>query len=387
MDNQIKASILVVDDTPENLQLLIGLLQQQDYKVHAAPNGLRAIASVHLNPPDLILLDVKMPEMDGYEVCRRLKADERTQDIPILFISALDELADKIKGFQVGGVDYIIKPFQAEEVLARVETHLALRSLQKGMQAELAWRKQAEEELRALNQQLTAANVSKDTFFSIIAHDLRSPFTGLLGLTEALLEDFDRYEKEKLKALLSRLHESSRQVYTLLNNLLEWSRLERGIIEYHPTILALSPVIEQDLRLVAAAAEQKTLTLSHLVQADIMVYADAQMVQTVIRNLLSNAIKFTEPGGTIQISAKPYAQTVELVVSDTGIGMSQDVMDALFRIDVKSSRPGTAGEKGTGLGLILCQEFVKKNGGTIRVESQSGHGSRFIICLPRQAHH
>jgi len=400
-----EASILVVDDTLDNLRLLASLLSERGYIVRPAASGSQALRAVQEELPDLILLDVKMPEMDGYEVCKRLKADERTRDIPVIFISALGEIQNKIKGFEVGGIDYITKPFQAEEVLARVHTHVTLRRLQQHLkekntqlQQEIGRREQAEEELRVLNdhleetnqrlqrtnQQLQEANASKDKFFSIIAHDLRSPFTSLLGLTEVIIEDIEDFSKDQIKAKLQNLHKTSEKVYVLLNNLLTWSRLQRGVMACEPQKLPLEEIAERNVRLFTSNAEQKQITLSNLVSKGTIAYADYKMVDTIIRNLCSNALKFTDAGGIIEALTRSQRDYIEIVISDTGIGMSQQCIDNLFRIDAKSTRTGTGGEVGTGLGLILCKELVEKNGGTIRVESEIGKGSRFIVSLPRK---
>jgi len=391
-----EVSILIVDDKPDNLRLLAGLLSKQDYIVRPAASGFQALTAVTEELPDVILLDVNMPEMDGYEVCKHLKADERTRDIPVIFVSALGEIRNKVKGFQVGGVDYITKPFQAEEVLARVHTHVALRRLQQNLEdknthleQEIVRREQAEEELRVLNdhlqettQQLQEANASKDTFFSIIAHDLRDPLTGLIRLTEALVQDLEHNGQDRFRTLVSRLHKDSTTVYALLMNLLEWSRLQRGLMEYEPETIPLATIVGLDMDLLRAHAEHKQITLKNQISDGTTVYADLKMIDTVIRNLLSNAVKFTESGGTIEVSAQPQENTVEISISDTGIGMDQTCLDNLFRIDAKCSRRGAADEKGTGLGLILCKEFVEKNGGTIQVESEVNKGSRFIVSLP-----
>lgn len=200
-----------------------------------APGGLLVLRSLQNDLPDLILLDIKMPEMDGFAGCARLKADERTRDIPVIFISALGEEQDKGRGFEAGGVDYVTKPFHAGEVLARVETHLKMRRLQQCLEAEVTRRTQAEEELRVLNdrlvetnQQLQTVNASKDTFFSIIAHDLRNPFMTLPGLSEAMIENLEHYPLDKLTHFLRLIHTSAENTYALLTNLLTWSRLERG---------------------------------------------------------------------------------------------------------------------------------------------------------------
>ena len=389
-------SILIVDDTPNNLRLLAGILAEHGYIVRPTISGSRALTAIQAELPDLVLLDIKMPDMDGYAVCKQLKADERTHDIPVIFISALDDVQDKVKGFALGGVDYITKPFQAQEVLARVRMHLTLRSLQirledqnSQLQQEISSRRQAEEELQTVNQQLkktnqelVETNASKDTFFSIIAHDLKAPFTGLIGLTEALVEDIEYYNQDKLTHILQQLHLSAKQTYTLLTNLLTWSRLERGLIDCKPEDVLLANVVDPVVFVLASNAQQKQVTVTNSVETEISVYADFRMIDTVLRNLLSNALKFTEMGGEIGVSAESYDDYVEIAVTDTGIGMSQEKIDILFRIDKKTSTPGTAGEEGTGLGLILCKELVEKNGGTIWVKSAVGKGTTVFFTLP-----
>jgi signal transduction histidine kinase len=390
------ANILIADDTPENLHLLFGMLTGENYRIRLVPSGLRALSAVQAEIPDLILLDIKMPDLDGYEVCERLKADERIRDIPVIFISALNGAFDKVKAFSAGGVDYITKPFQVEEVLARVETHLMLRNQQKHLeekntqlQQEITRRKQAEEELQGLNQQLQETNqqlqeaiASKDKFFSIIAHDLRDPFNSLFVLTEVIVEDIDHYSKDQIKVKLQNLHKTSEKVYALLNNLLTWSQLQRGVMTCEPQQFPLEEIAARNVRLFTTNAEQKQITLRNLVSKETLAYADYTMVDTIMRNLLSNALKFTDAGGTIEVTAQQDENIAEVAVTDTGIGMNQENIEKLFRIDVKCSRRGTNDEEGTGLGLILCKELVEKNDGKIGIESEVGKGTTFVFTLP-----
>ena len=251
-------------------------------------------------------------------------------------------------------------------------------------------RKQAEEELRLLNQQLREANqdlqeanASKDAFFSILAHDLRNPFMVLLGLTEVLHEEFERYPKAQLQETLQRLHGSSRSIYALLTNLLEWSQLERGLLTLEPSTFAAADIVLRNICLFAAQARRKQIQMKHQLPKAMVIYADFKMIDTVIRNLLSNALKFTGSGGVVEISGRTGARDVELVIADTGVGMNADMLSKLFRIDQKTSRQGTDGEKGTGLGLILCKELVEKNGGVLQVESVEGEGTTCRLRLPR----
>jgi signal transduction histidine kinase len=330
-----------------------------------------------------VLLDIMMPDMDGYQVCDALKADERTREIPIIFISALDAVADKVKGFEKGAVDFVTKPFQAQEVLARVRTHLILRGLQRRLQAKNARLKQEIVQRTRAEAELREANASKDKFFSIIAHDLRSPFNVLISLTEVLFKDFDQYSPEFLKKNVERVHTSSKQLYSLLTNLLEWSRLERGVLVCEPARLLLSELTDLVIHLLLETAEQKQITIRNRIPQGTYGYADLNMVKTILRNLLSNALKFTENGGSIEVTSQMLADgVVEIAVTDTGVGIAPEKHADLFRIDVKTSRPGTAGEKGTGLGLVLCKDLIEKNGGSIWIESEEGKGSAFRFTLP-----
>ncbi len=393
-----KATILLVDDNPTNLKILLDHLNASSYKLLISPNGEQALQQVEYAKPDLILLDVMMPGMDGFETCQKLKDREDTRDIPVIFMTALSDTVDKVKGFDVGGVDYITKPLQVEEVLARVDTHLSLRRLQRNLEEknaqleeEITRRKEAEEKQRMLNEQLEVtnqelqeANASKDKFFSIIAHDLRSPFNWLIGLTQVILENIEHYSKEDIQKIIGQLHASTKKVYDLLTNLLAWSRLQRGLMDHHPDAMSLDEVAEHNVQLFSSGAEQKQISLRHTVPQDTLIYADRNMVDTVIRNLISNAMKFTEAEGTIEVTARQRDDgMIEVAVADTGRGMSEENQAKLFRIDVKYISVGTAGEKGSGLGLLLCKELVETNGGDLWVESEEGTGTTFRFTLPQ----
>ena len=384
-----KGKILIVDDTPDNLRLLMSVLTERGYDVRPASNGSLALKMVQATLPDLILLDIKMPGMDGYNVCSQLKADKRTYDIPVIFISALTEVMDKVKGFSLGGVDYITKPFQAEEVLARVETHVTLRKLQKRLQEkntqlqqEIVKREQAEEGLRSLNQRLEEVNASKDVFLSIVAHDLRNPLGALRELPGLILENIDLYSKDDIVKMTTIQKDAAENLWALLENLLTWSRVQRGVIKYNPQPTNIAEIVSRNVNLLLPGAERKQIALETSLPNELWGYADYHMTDAVIRNLLSNALKFTNIYGTVNVSAVQKEECVEVSVSDTGIGIKEEYLSKLFRIDVKYKREGTAHEPGTGLGLILCKEFVKKHGGEIWVESEAGKGTTFRFTLP-----
>ena len=373
-----KPTILVVDDNPTNLQVLLESLKRTGFKILVARTGENAIQQAEYGKPDLILLDVMMPGIDGFETCRRFKTLDAFKEIPIIFMTALTDTTDKLKGFQAGGVDYVTKPLQHEEVLARVVTHLTIRRLQQ----------QSREQHLALQEQhaqLQALNASKDKFFSIISHDLRSPLSSVLVGLRLLTDPESRVSESEKEEILHDSRRTVEQLYSLLDNLLVWSRLQRGLMEYAPKQIDLQPLFERNATLFAANAEQKQIAIRQTVTAPIFAFADSQMIDTVIRNLISNALKFTEARGAITLSACQNDQNVEITVADTGIGMDAEAVAKLFRLDVRYNQLGTAGEKGTGLGLNVCKEFAEKNGGSIAVESLIGAGTTFRVTLPKSS--
>lgn len=368
--------ILIVDDNPENLDTLFQYFEHSKFKTLAAQDGYAALQQVEYTRPDLILLDILMPGIDGFETCRRLKNNPSTQDIPVIFLTALSETEEKVTGFDVGGVDYITKPFQYEEVLARVNAHVTIRRQQQQLHVQTT-------ALQEMNTQLEALNASKDKFFSIIAHDLKSPFAGLLVVANLIKENIERWDKDKILHFADQLQESVDTLYAFIENLLTWARFQQGMMEYHPRHVNLQYIVARNVALLIQNAQQKQITLNNSVQEPIQVSIDEHMIDAVIRNLVSNAIKFTYPGGTIEISAAGDKNKVTLAVSDTGVGMTEKIMTNLFQIDAKTRQVGTKGEQGTGLGLILCKEFIDRHGGNIQVESEVGRGSTVKVTLPR----
>ncbi len=355
------SNILIVDDIPANLKVLGDILKNNGYKVRPVPNGALALQVAEKEQPDLILLDIMMPDMDGYEVCRRLKIKEGLKEIPVIFISALNETNDIVKALNTGGVDYINKPFQAEEVLARVKTHLTI-SLQR--------------------LELQKLNSDKDRFMSILAHDLKGPFNIIFGYLELLLRNLRKYDIDRIEKQLGYIDKSARNTYSLLDELLMWVRSQSGMLPFEPKELDFNELCNETIEILAPSALNKNISINNLLNEAFPIDADANMIKTVIRNLVSNALKFTQSGGRIDIFADRADDHVTITVSDTGIGMSPDITSKLFDITQKYSTEGTAHETGTGLGLKLCKEFVEKHEGEIWVESEVEKGSVFYVSLP-----
>lgn len=365
-----KKNVYIVDDVQENLQVIGNILKQNNINISVARNGEQALNGIKKKLPDLVLLDISMPGMDGYEVCKKLKEDAETAHIPVLFLTARTQTDDIVQGFKVGGVDYITKPFNSEELLSRVFTHLEL--------------KESRDLIESQNKELMNLNATKDKFFNIIAHDLRNPFNTILGFSNLLLHDLNNYPKERVYEIMLMISQSANATYKLLENLLEWGRSQSGSLSFNPVNINGKALIQENVQLLNESAASKKINLIQNADPDTVICADKDMINTVVRNLISNAIKFTPHEGQICIEAKQTIDATEISITDTGVGISDENIDKLFRIDKNHSTKGTNNEDGTGLGLVLCKEFIDRHDGKIWVESELGKGSRFSFLLPRQ---
>lgn len=252
-----------------------------------------------------------------------------------------------------------------------------------GIGRDITARKKAEEQLAEHAKQLQKLNITKDKFFSIIAHDLRNPFHSILGFSDLLMKNFKDFDDAKKMEFIGLIYESSEHAHNLLENLLQWSRTQTDSIKYNPSQQSLSKIVSDTMHILNASLKKKGLTFSSEIDESETVYVDKNMIETVIRNLVNNAIKFTASGGKITISAKNNHHFLEVSVSDTGIGISPENLPRLFQFEDFHSTQGTAGELGTGLGLIICHEFIKKHGGEMSVTSEQGKGSIFTFTLPK----
>ncbi len=363
-------TILVVDDNKRNLQVVGNILHDEKYKVAMAINGLTALKLASQLKPDLVLLDIMMPEMDGYEVCKKLKKNPDTEDIPVIFLTAKVETDDVVEGFNLGGVDYITKPFKQKELLVRIKTHLDLLESRRKIAAQAG--------------ELHAANIFKDRLFSIIGHDLRSPLSSIKFTIDMMKSGVIEFGDDFFHETLGQLAKTTDEAYTLLENLLGWAKSQSGNLPVVPETFSLKEMAESIARLQKLNLSNKNIELVIDVAESISVYADNQMINTVLRNLLSNAIKFTPNGGKIQILAtETNDNLVKVSVVDSGVGISEENMKRLFNNANPLKTYGTNNETGSGLGLILCKDFVEKNGGTLNITSEIGQGSTFAFTLSK----
>ena len=289
-------------------------------------------------------------------------------------LTAKNSLEDLVGALDMGANDYLTKPFQKAELIARIRTNLNIKE-NNLLYEEVARRKQAEEDLVEMN-------INKDRFFSIISHDLLGPFSGFISLLEQINRNREELDHDAVFEQLERLYRSGNNIFRLMNTLLDWARLQLGRMDPELGVLNIQEIIEKNLELFFLVAEQKEISVQYHSETEILVLADSLMTDTILRNLLSNALKFSSRGDQVSISARQNAKFVEIVVEDTGAGMDEERVLNLFRLDEMNSTPGTLGEEGTGLGLILCRDLVQKMNGEILVKSQPGQGSRFAFTLP-----
>jgi len=382
-----KGDILVVDDSPANLRLLSSMLTEQGYKVRSVISGPMALTATRAAPPNLILLDINMPGMSGYEVCRQLKTDESTLDIPIIFISALDEIGDKLQAFTAGGVDYVTKPFQFEEVLARVETHLALRDLQLQLQ-------EANAELEMRLEELHARNEELDAFAHTVAHDLKNPLSSLLGFGGILEARGNQLPPDQVARAAEAIVRSARKMDSIIEELL----LLAGVRKVEK--VEMGPL---DMATIVAEAQSRLSDLAAEYHAEVFVpeawpvaLGRAAWVEEVWTNYLSNAIKYGGqppiihlgfgtfdlglPGSQqIQSRIQNRESHITFWVRDNGPGLTAEEQVRLF---APFERLHQVRVKGHGLGLSIVRRIVEKLDGQVGVESEPGQGSTFYFTLP-----
>lgn len=365
-----KGNILVVDDTPPNLRLLAAMLSDDGYHVRPVTSGRLALQAIESELPDLILLDINMPEMNGYAVCETLKEDPKTRDLPIIFISALTETIDKVVAFELGGVDYVTKPFQREEVLARVDTHLRLTRLNR---ENIAARKAAEQAAEA-----------KSRFLSSMSHELRTPLTAIMGLAELLKFETDGPLADQQKEFVNQIELSAQDLLALIDDILDMARLDSHGIKANWQTFSAPTCLQRTADLMATQFQKQGL--SHTVEIDPAagdMVGDERKIKQILLNLIGNAVKFTPKGGKVTMRVLPEGNGVRFEVADTGIGIPADECERVFSEFYRLRRDDASNTKGTGLGLALVRRLVEIHGGDIGVHSVEGEGSTFWFTIPQ----
>lgn len=371
-------TILIVDDEPNNLKVLHNLLTENDYIVRAARSGTAAIETVQLDPPDLILLDIKMPHMDGYEVCQRLKGDPQTRDIPIIFISALNQVDDIVSAFNVGGVDYITKPFQFEEVIARVKTHLTIIQ----QQHKLRWQsEQLEKMIERDRQRFEQITEMREKFVRGAAHDLKNPLTLVGGYANMMLR-FDAVRQDpNLKEMVQEIEGAGADMLDMIGNMLDVLRFQNSVL-LDKGAIDLNVIVDNVVSAYQTLAVAKNIKLDfHPKFSEAPINADTKLIQRVVENLVSNAIKYSPEETRVMVTTDSHDGKSILQVQDEGYGIPEYDIPQLFDPFYRSESTREKAD-GTGLGLSVTKEIVEQHGGRIMVDSHEGEGSLFTVILP-----
>jgi signal transduction histidine kinase len=423
-------TIMVVDDQPANLKLLEDMLQVRGYKVRSFPRGRLALAAAALNPPDLFLLDINMPEMDGYEVCELLKANPDLSSAPVIFLSALSGTEDKLKAFQAGGADYVTKPFQLDEVQARVQTHLKLHQLEQSLRSQndlleetvnhrttelkgaltqlesahsqtlraLNAETEATRKLQEINTRLLEANqranemaaeaakasAAKSEFLANMSHEIRTPLNGIIGMTNLALDTKLTVEQNEY---LETVKFSADALLTVINDILDFSKIEADKIDLEEVAFSLADCVEGALKTIAHRANEKGLELLCDIAAEVpqTVTGDPGRLRQVLLNLVGNALKFTAEG---EVGIRVVADAIEenssilhFIVFDSGVGIAPEKLEMIFDSFTQADVSTTRQFGGTGLGLTISRRLVQLMGGQMWVESELGAGSRFHFTL------
>lgn len=361
--------ILVIDDQAQNLQILSTTLRAAGYQVAAANSGFTALRILEKRLPDLILCDIMMPEMDGYAVCRQLKSQATTQDIPLIFLTAKTESEDVLLGFEVGAVDYVTKPFNTGELLARVKTHTEL--------------KRARDTILTYTHQLEALNEEKNHFLGIAAHDLKNPLTTIMLSAEMVQLKRDRIRPEDLDLYIGIIYKDAERMLMIVSNLLDVNRIEAGKIPLRPEVLELEQFLQRLIKQYEMTAERKQITLRPLMpELPPTLISDPHIVFQIADNLLSNAIKYSPPGRTVEMTIQQVKDRIEFAVCDQGPGLTAEDRAKLFQKFTRLSARPTGGENSTGLGLSIVKMLCELLQATIRCESEPGEGARFVVSFP-----
>ncbi len=359
-------TLLIVDDTPENIGVLFDCLTNQHFRILVAENGMNALEIAENKCPDLILLDIMMPGIDGFETCRQLKSKKQTKDIPVIFMTALSDTSNKIKGLQLGAVDYVTKPFQQHEVLARINTHLKIHHLQKKLQVQ--------------NEQLIKLNQEKNEFLGIAAHDIKNPLVAIQSAAELIEIDYEIMSKTDILKRATNISNATRQLFTLIDNLLDINAIESGESKISLALIDILPIMQSLVMIYSRRAKDKKITI-HLQASETQYFAfvDENTLMQVLDNLISNAVKYSPYGKQVDIRVSQHDKCTRCEIKDEGAGISVSEQNKLFHKFSKLTPRPTGGEHSTGLGLFIVKKLVDAMNGKVWCESEEGKGTIFFV--------
>jgi len=374
-------NIMVVDDNPTNLKLLDDMLGQAGYRVRSFPRGRLALAAAAQNPPDLILLDINMPELTGYEVCERLKSDGKLAQIPVIFLSALNETEDKVKALRCGGVDYISKPFQIEEVMARVETHLKLYGLQRAFQSQNERLEQAvaarTRELAEANQRLRILDRSKNDFLNLISHEFRTPLNGLLGVGELVLNELAASpDGDELRGMFE---ESRHRILSILDDAMLLTQIDVKREGFLAGPVKLSMALQRAVGLTTELAEGRQVKLGPLSCGEGIVVGEEELLVKALHALLETAVKFSEHGQSVRIACRADSDPIVVTIDSYGKAIPMDQVSKFFDLFSISEASTPGGD--LGLGPPVAYRILALFDGDVTVSNRDPAGIRLTVFL------
>jgi signal transduction histidine kinase len=361
--------ILAVDDDRINLKIIGGILRHEGYEIAEAASGEQALEVYAAFQPNLVLLDVMMPGIDGFTTCRTLKKTYGDMCAPVIFVTAKSEAEDVVMGFDAGGVDYLTKPFRPKEVVARIRTHLSNQQLV--------------EQQKHLVDQLSKANEAKDRFLGMCAHDLRNPLSSIRGLAELMDENAIGTLTDEQREIIQTIHGASQSMLQLVNELLDVATIEAGHLKLAKVPTSVVEMIERSVHLANIEAAKKNTKIELVTMpADPVVEVDRNKMRQVVDNLINNAVKYSPRGSVITVIVHASNGVAGFAVRDNGPGIPESERHKLFKDYGRLSAQPTGGEKSTGLGLAICRKIVEAHNGTISVENIPGRGAEFVVSLP-----
>lgn len=385
-----RARILVVDDNPAGVDLMRAQLDGEGYTIDSAGDGEQALEKVSETTPDLVILDIMLPKMSGFEVCKRIKGNEATRSIPVIMVTALNDMESRAKGITAGADEFLSRPVDRSELLARVKSLLRISRLHNELAEESRTARESDEKLemqqkvlKSMSAQLMQASHLKYEFIVNMSHSLRTPLNVIIGFSEMLQDELVGDLNDKQSKYVSNIRESGTELHRLIANIVDVFKLDTGKVALETTEFMLKDTIDSVLAAYESTARDKRIRVAVEVAPEVSrICADPQKLSTVLDNLLSNAFKFTPSGGTVSVTAEECDGMVQICVADSGIGLRPEDCERVFSEFYRVPDTGAAGGAGSGLGLAISRKLVLMHGGDIRAESEKGAGARFIFTLP-----